>query len=42
MANPYRWLRDIVEMLEHGDSAEEFLEHTKLEMFSGSSILLHA
>lgn len=31
--NPYRWLRDIVEMLEHGDSAEEFLEHTKLEMF---------
>ncbi len=31
--NPFRWLRDIVEMLEHGDSAEEFLEHTKLEMF---------
>lgn len=31
--NPFRWLRDIVQMLEHGGSAEEFLEHTKLEMF---------
>jgi GTP pyrophosphokinase len=31
--DPYLWLRELVEMLEHGDSPEEFLEHTKLEMF---------
>jgi GTP pyrophosphokinase len=31
--NPYNFLRELVEMLEHGGSAEEFLEHTKLEMF---------
>jgi GTP pyrophosphokinase len=31
--NPYRFLQELVEMLEHGASAEEFLEHTKLEMF---------
>ena len=31
--NPYGFLRELVEMLEHGGSAEEFLEHTKLEMF---------
>jgi GTP diphosphokinase / guanosine-3',5'-bis(diphosphate) 3'-diphosphatase len=29
----YRWLRRTVEMLAEGDSPEEFLEHTKLEMF---------
>ncbi len=29
------WLRSVVEMLEHGDSAQEFLEHTKMEMFEG-------
>src|SRR5262249_51536208 len=28
----YRWLRELVDILEHS-SAEEFLEHTKLEMF---------
>ena len=29
----YEWLRELVFMLEQGDTAEEFLEHTKLEMF---------
>jgi GTP pyrophosphokinase len=29
----YRWVRELIEMLEHGDTPEEFLEHTKLEMF---------
>jgi GTP pyrophosphokinase len=29
----YRWVRELVEMLEHGGTPEEFLEHTKLEMF---------
>lgn len=31
--NPYGFLRELVGMLEHGSSAEEFLEHSKLEMF---------
>ncbi len=30
---PFRWLRRVVEMLEHGATPQEFLEHTKLEMF---------
>jgi len=29
----YRWLRELLEILEHASSPEEFLEHTKLEMF---------
>ena len=29
----YRWLRELLEILEHTGGAEEFLEHTKLEMF---------
>ena len=29
----YNWLRRTVELLGEGDSPEEFLEHTKLEMF---------
>ncbi|MCP1336112.1 RelA/SpoT family protein [Futiania mangrovi] len=29
----YEWLRELVFMLEQGDTPEEFLEHTKLEMF---------
>jgi len=29
----YRWLQELVEILEHAHSPEEFLEHTKLEMF---------
>jgi len=29
----YRWLRDMLDILEHADGPEEFLEHTKLEMF---------
>jgi RelA/SpoT family (p)ppGpp synthetase len=33
-SNAYAWLRHTVEMLAHGDSPEEFLEHTKLELFS--------
>ncbi len=27
------WLRDMVELLERGDSAEEFLEHSRLSMY---------
>ena len=27
------WLRDVVELLERGDSAEEFLEHSRLNMY---------
>ncbi|MDP2800596.1 MAG: bifunctional (p)ppGpp synthetase/guanosine-3',5'-bis(diphosphate) 3'-pyrophosphohydrolase [Phreatobacter sp.] len=30
----YAWLRRMVEMLAHADNPEEFLEHTKLELFS--------
>ncbi|RMF01416.1 MAG: bifunctional (p)ppGpp synthetase/guanosine-3',5'-bis(diphosphate) 3'-pyrophosphohydrolase [Alphaproteobacteria bacterium] len=29
----YQWLRHLVEMLLEGDNPEEFLEHTKLELF---------
>jgi GTP pyrophosphokinase len=29
----YKWLRHTIELLSEGDSPEEFLEHTKLEMF---------
>jgi GTP diphosphokinase / guanosine-3',5'-bis(diphosphate) 3'-diphosphatase len=29
----YAWLRQTVEQIAHGDAAEEFLEHTKLELF---------
>ncbi len=29
----FRWMRELVEILEHASSPEEFLEHTKLEMF---------
>ncbi|MBF0093264.1 MAG: bifunctional (p)ppGpp synthetase/guanosine-3',5'-bis(diphosphate) 3'-pyrophosphohydrolase [Alphaproteobacteria bacterium] len=29
----YRWLRELLEILEHAASPDEFLEHTKLEMF---------
>ncbi len=29
----YRWVRELLEILEHTNSPEEFLEHTKLEMF---------
>jgi GTP pyrophosphokinase len=31
--NPYFWLRRLVDTLLEGDNPEEFLEHTKLEMF---------
>lgn len=30
----YRWLRELLEILEHAEAPEEFLEHTKLEMFA--------
>ena len=33
-AATFRWLRQLIEMLEHGASPEEFLEHTKLQMYS--------
>jgi guanosine-3',5'-bis(diphosphate) 3'-pyrophosphohydrolase len=29
----YRWLRELLEVMEHASSPEEFLEHTKLEIF---------
>ena len=29
----YRWLRELLDILEHADEPEEFLEHTRLEMF---------
>jgi guanosine-3',5'-bis(diphosphate) 3'-pyrophosphohydrolase len=32
-ANPYIWLRKLVDTLLEGDNPEEFLEHTKLELF---------
>ncbi len=32
-ATPYRWLRELLEILENAETMEEFLEHTKLEMF---------
>ncbi|MBO0663213.1 bifunctional (p)ppGpp synthetase/guanosine-3',5'-bis(diphosphate) 3'-pyrophosphohydrolase [Jiella sp. MQZ9-1] len=32
-SNAYGWLRRTIELLAAGDSAEEFLEHTKLELF---------
>jgi RelA/SpoT family (p)ppGpp synthetase len=33
-AGTFSWLRQLIEMLEHGGTPEEFLEHTKLQMFS--------
>jgi|YNPMSStandDraft_1061717.scaffolds.fasta_scaffold00561_6 guanosine-3',5'-bis(diphosphate) 3'-pyrophosphohydrolase len=30
----YRWIRELLEILEHAQGPEEFLEHTKLEMYS--------
>jgi len=32
-SNPYIWLRRLVDELLEGDNPEEFLEHTKLELF---------
>ncbi|MBL4691142.1 MAG: bifunctional (p)ppGpp synthetase/guanosine-3',5'-bis(diphosphate) 3'-pyrophosphohydrolase [Rhodospirillales bacterium] len=32
-APQYRWLRELLDILEHAAGPEEFLEHTKLEMF---------
>ena len=29
----YRWLRELLDILEHASNPEEFFEHTKLEMF---------
>ncbi len=29
----YRWVRELIEILEQSEGAEDFLEHTKLEMF---------
>ena len=29
----YRWIRELLDILEHASNPEEFLEHTKLEMF---------
>ncbi len=31
----YPWLKDLLEILEHADSPEELLEHTRLAMFQG-------
>ncbi|MDX1580725.1 MAG: bifunctional (p)ppGpp synthetase/guanosine-3',5'-bis(diphosphate) 3'-pyrophosphohydrolase, partial [Alphaproteobacteria bacterium] len=30
----YRWLRELLEILEHAESPEEFLEHTKIALYS--------
>lgn len=30
----YRWLRELLEILEHAGGADEFLEHTKMDLFS--------
>jgi GTP pyrophosphokinase len=30
----YRWIRELLDILEHAAEPEEFLEHTKLEMYS--------
>lgn len=30
----YRWLRELLDILEHAENPGDFLEHTKLEMFS--------
>jgi guanosine-3',5'-bis(diphosphate) 3'-pyrophosphohydrolase len=32
-ARQYRWVRELLEILEHTSDPEEFLEHTKLNMF---------
>ncbi len=32
-ARAYKWLRRTIETLAEGDNPEEFLEHTKLELF---------
>ncbi|HRK24782.1 MAG TPA: bifunctional (p)ppGpp synthetase/guanosine-3',5'-bis(diphosphate) 3'-pyrophosphohydrolase [Beijerinckiaceae bacterium] len=32
-SNAFQWLRRTIELLAEGDSPEEFLEHTKLELF---------
>ena len=32
-AREYRWLRELLDILEHANRPEEFLEHTKLELF---------
>jgi len=29
----YKWLKDLLEIMEHADSPDEFLEHTKLAMY---------
>ncbi|WP_374764952.1 RelA/SpoT family protein [Yunchengibacter salinarum] len=29
----YRWIKELLEILEHADDPDEFLEHTKLNMF---------
>ena len=38
----YRGLRQTIEALADGDNSEEFLEHTKLELFQDQVVLLHA
>ena len=32
-SSAYQWLRQLVDMLREGDNPEEFLEHTRLELF---------
>lgn len=33
-SSAFKWLRHVIESLEDGDSPDEFLEHTKLELFA--------
>lgn len=32
-SDDYKWLRSLLEIIEHAENPEEFLEHTKLEIF---------
>ena len=38
----YVWVRELLEILEHAQDPEEFLEHTKLAMFQDKVFLLYA
>ena len=38
----FEWLRDMVDLLERGESPEEFHEHSKLSLYQDQGLLLHA
>ena len=37
----YPWLDDLLEMLEQGESSQDFFESTKLELFQDQVFLFH-